>query len=291
MPDVRGVRHAGVHRRPHRIREHVHEVRPMADMFIADITGLKAPFLFTRDDAKRRLEGQSRGRCQLRHRWSVACTLRPSTIADPLYGYDAASESECAFDAPNAITVMAVDNLPCELPRDARNGFGKDLLAHVIPARERQPRQRGRQCHGNDTGRLARAQVPVPSRPTSTTPERPVSSSSHERMAWPSVVPAEGLATNVRQPPALLRRSVTGRIEPGLEGAPQRCRPKLSSSVCATAHNHFTLPIDDDVHIHLSPSPGVQARPNHGQTSPQAEPNCDKPIVLGIPLSKVWFTC
>ena len=63
----------------------------------------------------------------------VACTLRPSTIADPLYGYDAVCESECAFDAPRAITVMAVDNLPCELPRDASHGFGKDLLAHVIP--------------------------------------------------------------------------------------------------------------------------------------------------------------
>ena len=64
---------------------------------------------------------------------SCGCTLRPSTIADPLYGYDAACESECAFDAPSAITVMAVDNLPCELPRDASHGFGKDLLAHVIP--------------------------------------------------------------------------------------------------------------------------------------------------------------
>ena len=28
---------------------------------------------------------------------------------------------------------MAVDNLPCELPRDASHGFGQDLLAHVVP--------------------------------------------------------------------------------------------------------------------------------------------------------------
>ena len=33
----------------------------------------------------------------------------------------------------NAIAVMAVDNLPCELPRDASLGFGKEMMAHVIP--------------------------------------------------------------------------------------------------------------------------------------------------------------
>jgi len=29
---------------------------------------------------------------------------------------------------------MAVDNLPCELPKDASEGFGTMFLAHVIPA-------------------------------------------------------------------------------------------------------------------------------------------------------------
>ena len=63
----------------------------------------------------------------------MACTLRPSTIAAPLYGYNPATESECAFNDPNGVTVMAVDNLPCELPRDASHGFGKEMMAHVIP--------------------------------------------------------------------------------------------------------------------------------------------------------------
>ena len=63
----------------------------------------------------------------------VACTLRPSTIADPLYGYHPLNESECAMDDPDGITVMAVDNLPCELPRDASHGFGTEMMAHVIP--------------------------------------------------------------------------------------------------------------------------------------------------------------
>ena len=56
-----------------------------------------------------------------------------STIADPVYGYDPSAETECAYDAPEGITVMAVDNLPCELPRDASHGFGKEMMAHVIP--------------------------------------------------------------------------------------------------------------------------------------------------------------
>ena len=35
---------------------------------------------------------------------------------------------------PSAIVVMAVDNLPCELPKDASEGFGEMFLEHVIPA-------------------------------------------------------------------------------------------------------------------------------------------------------------
>jgi hypothetical protein len=29
---------------------------------------------------------------------------------------------------------MAVDNLPCELPKDASEGFGEMFMKHVIPA-------------------------------------------------------------------------------------------------------------------------------------------------------------
>jgi hypothetical protein len=64
----------------------------------------------------------------------VASTIRPSTIAEPFYGYDTKTELEVAFNAKGAITVMAVDNLPCELPKDASEGFGETFLEHVIPA-------------------------------------------------------------------------------------------------------------------------------------------------------------
>ena len=64
----------------------------------------------------------------------VACTLRPSTIADPVYGYLPKEHKEVSLTHPAAIWVMAVDNLPCELPKDASEGFGEMFLKHVIPA-------------------------------------------------------------------------------------------------------------------------------------------------------------
>ena len=64
----------------------------------------------------------------------VASTIRPSTIADPFYGYDPKTENEVPYNAEGAITVMAVDNLPCELPKDASEGFGEMFLKYVIPA-------------------------------------------------------------------------------------------------------------------------------------------------------------
>lgn len=64
----------------------------------------------------------------------VACTLRSSTIAEPFYGYHLSEGKEVAFNHPAAVTVMAVDNLPCELPKDASEGFGEVFLERVIPA-------------------------------------------------------------------------------------------------------------------------------------------------------------
>lgn len=106
------------------------------DFFIAGhFYGPGAPYLFTREDTRHpeftiRLVADIS--CDIDG--PVASTLRASTIADPFYGYDPQTEQEVAFDAPGAITVMAVDNLPCELPKDASEGFGEMFLEHVLPA-------------------------------------------------------------------------------------------------------------------------------------------------------------
>lgn len=106
------------------------------DVFIAGhFYGNNAPYLFTRQDAKSpdfRINLVADVSCDVDG--PVASTLRASTIADPFYGYDPTTETEVAFNAKNAITVMAVDNLPCELPKDASEGFGDMFLRHVIPS-------------------------------------------------------------------------------------------------------------------------------------------------------------
>lgn len=106
------------------------------DLFVAGhFYGNNAPYLFTREDAKStdfKINLVADISCDIDG--PVASTIRASTIADPFYGYDVQTEKEVAFDAKNAITVMAVDNLPCELPKDASEGFGEMFLEHVIPA-------------------------------------------------------------------------------------------------------------------------------------------------------------
>lgn len=64
----------------------------------------------------------------------IVSTLRSSTIAEPLYGYLPSENREVDVFHPAAIVVMAVDNLPCELPKDASEGFGAMFMEHVIPA-------------------------------------------------------------------------------------------------------------------------------------------------------------
>ncbi len=106
------------------------------DFYIAGhFYGDGAPYLYTREDVKHpdfRIKVVGDISCDIDG--PVATTLRASTIADPIYGYDPKSESETDYTAPNAIAVMAVDNLPAELPRDASSGFGDAFVTHVIPA-------------------------------------------------------------------------------------------------------------------------------------------------------------
>ena len=65
---------------------------------------------------------------------SIPSTKKPSTIEDPVYDYNPSNDRvEEAFTDEGNITVMAVDNLPCELPRNASEDFGKEFLAHIMP--------------------------------------------------------------------------------------------------------------------------------------------------------------
>jgi len=108
----------------------------VSDMYIAGhFFGDGAPFIYTREDAKStdfNISVVADVSCDIDG--PVATTIRPSTIADPIYGYHPEREEEVDFKDPEAVVVMAVDNLPCELPKDASEGFGEMFLEHVIPA-------------------------------------------------------------------------------------------------------------------------------------------------------------
>ena len=63
----------------------------------------------------------------------IASTIRPSTIAEPLYGIEKDSLKEVDFFEDDALGIMAVDNLPCELSKDASIDFGNNLIEHIFP--------------------------------------------------------------------------------------------------------------------------------------------------------------
>jgi alanine dehydrogenase len=108
----------------------------VTDYYIAGhFYGDGAPFLYTRENVKSpdfNIKVVADISCDVDG--PVATTLRASTIAEPIYGYDPETELETDFKNENAVVVMAVDNLPCELPQDASEGFGEQFLKHVIPA-------------------------------------------------------------------------------------------------------------------------------------------------------------
>ncbi|HEX9601234.1 MAG TPA: alanine dehydrogenase, partial [Mariniflexile sp.] len=108
----------------------------VTDYYIAGhFYGNGAPYFYTKQDVKSphfNIKVVADISCDVNG--PIATTLRASTISDPIYGYDPQTETETDFKAENAIAVMSVDNLPCELPKDASEGFGEQFLQHVIPA-------------------------------------------------------------------------------------------------------------------------------------------------------------
>jgi len=64
---------------------------------------------------------------------SVPINLGDQTIEDPVYGVDRNTLDKTAPYLPGSIDIMAVGNLPNELPRDASRYFGEQLIKYVLP--------------------------------------------------------------------------------------------------------------------------------------------------------------
>jgi len=105
-----------------------------ADVYVAcHYWDNRSPFIFSREDVKNpdwNISLVADVSCDIDG--PVATTLRPSTIANPFYGYHPQKEEEVDFNKEGSIGVMAVDNLPCELPKDASVSFGEMFIEHVL---------------------------------------------------------------------------------------------------------------------------------------------------------------
>lgn len=114
-----------------------HPYAKVTDLLIASAYwDPKAPVLFTPDEMKRedfRISVISDITCDIEG--SIPSTKKASTIDDPFYDYNPETgELEPAFSSTNNVSVQAVDNLPCELPKDASLDFGRNLIDKIFPS-------------------------------------------------------------------------------------------------------------------------------------------------------------
>jgi saccharopine dehydrogenase (NAD+, L-lysine forming) len=124
------------HRNPERYASNFNEYTRVADVLMAGaFWNPKAPVLFTREDMLSpgfRVKVIADITCDING--SIPSTKRSTTIDSPLYDYDPATDQEMpALSEDRFVTVMAIDNLPCELPRSASEEFGRDLIDRVLP--------------------------------------------------------------------------------------------------------------------------------------------------------------
>lgn len=124
------------YKHPERYQSNFLQYTKAADILIAAaFWDPNSPVLFKREDILRndfKINVIADITCDIEG--SIPSTKKPSTIEDPVYDFNPSDdEVEAPFVDEGNITVMAVDNLPCELPRDASESFGNELLNNVLP--------------------------------------------------------------------------------------------------------------------------------------------------------------
>ncbi|MCB2406694.1 NAD(P)-dependent oxidoreductase [Hymenobacter lucidus] len=124
------------HRNPQLYQSTFDKYLPVTDLLIAcAYWHPAAPLLFTEEQTRQpnfRINTIADVTCDVNG--SIPCTKRSTSIQDPLFDYNPQTgglEEPCSREGN--ITVMAVDNLPCELPRNASRDFGRQLLDNVFP--------------------------------------------------------------------------------------------------------------------------------------------------------------
>lgn len=124
------------HQHPERYDSTFLSFTKVADILMAGaFWNPKAPVLFTREDMlspEFKIKIIADITCDVGG--SIPSTKKASTIPDPLYDYNPVTDTiEPPLRSEKLVTVMAVDNLPCELPRSASEEFGRDLIDKILP--------------------------------------------------------------------------------------------------------------------------------------------------------------
>jgi saccharopine dehydrogenase (NAD+, L-lysine forming) len=125
------------HKYPERYESYFLEYAKVADILIAGAYwNPNAPVLFTPEDMLSpdyNIKVIADITCDING--SIPSTKKASSITDPIYDYDPSSNTiQSPLSSDRFVTVMAIDNLPCELPRSASEEFGRDLIDRILPA-------------------------------------------------------------------------------------------------------------------------------------------------------------
>ena len=92
----------------------------------------KSPRLFEKKDIEKYNNLKVIGDITCDVNGSIPTTSRPSTIIDPYYYIDRTTLQEIN-QHNQALAIMAVDNLPSELPKDSSKEFGDGIVKEVLP--------------------------------------------------------------------------------------------------------------------------------------------------------------
>jgi saccharopine dehydrogenase (NAD+, L-lysine forming) len=123
------------HTNPEKYWSRFVEFTRVADLLLAGaFWHPNAPVLFSREDMMAkdfRVKVIADITCDIEG--SVPSTKKASSIAEPIYDYDPVTDTvQPGLSDEKFVSVMAIDNLPCELPRSASEEFGRDLIDRVL---------------------------------------------------------------------------------------------------------------------------------------------------------------
>ena len=125
------------HANPEQYKSSFYPFTKAADIMINGIYWDKRmPVFFTKQQMKEpdfRIKTIADITCDVAPDSSIPSTLYASSISDPYYGYEPSAGALMQTFLPGSVDIMAIDNLPNELPRDASEDFGNMIINRIVP--------------------------------------------------------------------------------------------------------------------------------------------------------------